>query len=89
MLHAAGGERVELSVSGVRRDYRVRADGDRVWVSSARGELALRALPRHPNPDEEEAPGSLVSPMPGAVVRVAAEPARGWSAARCSWSSRR
>jgi propionyl-CoA carboxylase alpha chain len=58
---------VVLEVDGVRRRFEVTAYGDEVYVNST----ALRALPRFPEPETQHAPGSLLAPMPGTVVRVA------------------
>ncbi|CAL9504610.1 acetyl/propionyl/methylcrotonyl-CoA carboxylase subunit alpha [Streptomyces sp. enrichment culture] len=63
----AGPESVVLEADGVRRRYTVARYGDQVYVNG----LALTALPRFPDPGAQLAPGSLVAPMPGTVVRVA------------------
>jgi propionyl-CoA carboxylase alpha chain len=43
-----------------------------VYVDSALGSLSLRALPRFVDPADVVAQGSLLAPMPGSVVSVAA-----------------
>ncbi|MGQ5636426.1 MULTISPECIES: acetyl/propionyl/methylcrotonyl-CoA carboxylase subunit alpha [unclassified Streptomyces] len=58
---------VVLDVDGVERRFTVAAYGDEVHVGATR----LTALPRFPDPAAQLAPGSLVAPMPGTVVRVA------------------
>ncbi|MFI5676621.1 acetyl/propionyl/methylcrotonyl-CoA carboxylase subunit alpha [Streptomyces cellulosae] len=58
---------VVLEVAGVRRKFEVARYGDQVYVNGD----ALTALPRFPDPTTQLAPGSLVAPMPGTVVRVA------------------
>ncbi|MFF7770893.1 biotin carboxylase N-terminal domain-containing protein [Streptomyces massasporeus] len=58
---------VILDVDGVRRKYEVARHGDQVYVNTT----ALTALPRFPDPTAQHAPGSLLAPMPGTVVRVA------------------
>ncbi|MFI6856971.1 biotin carboxylase N-terminal domain-containing protein [Streptomyces sp. NPDC050416] len=58
---------VVLEVDGVRRKFEVRHYGDQVYVNST----ALTTLPRFPGPTTQHAPGSLLAPMPGTVVRVA------------------
>ncbi|MFF4032053.1 acetyl/propionyl/methylcrotonyl-CoA carboxylase subunit alpha [Streptomyces sviceus] len=58
---------VVLEVDGVRRTFEVARYGDWVYV----GRTSLRALPRFPDPAAQHAPGSLLAPMPGTVVRVA------------------
>ncbi|MFB7593552.1 acetyl/propionyl/methylcrotonyl-CoA carboxylase subunit alpha [Streptomyces sp. NPDC056160] len=59
--------RVVLEVDGVRRGFEVARHGDQVHV----GGTVLTALPRFPDPAAERAPGSLLAPMPGTVVRLA------------------
>ncbi|MEU9439733.1 biotin carboxylase N-terminal domain-containing protein [Streptomyces sp. NPDC048304] len=66
VLHADA-RLVVLDVDGVERRYTVTAYGDEVHVGATR----LTALPRFPDPTAQLAPGSLVAPMPGTVVRVA------------------
>ncbi|MEV5985898.1 biotin carboxylase N-terminal domain-containing protein [Streptomyces sp. NPDC052051] len=58
---------VVLEVDGVQRKFAVARYGDQVHV----GPTALTALPRFPEPAVDHAPGSLLAPMPGTVVRVA------------------
>ncbi|MBE8477168.1 acetyl/propionyl/methylcrotonyl-CoA carboxylase subunit alpha [Streptomyces justiciae] len=58
---------VVLEVDGVQRRYEVSRYDDEVYA----GTTALRALPRLPDPKAQLAPGSLVAPMPGTVVKVA------------------
>ncbi|GLW65152.1 acetyl/propionyl-CoA carboxylase subuit alpha [Actinomadura rubrobrunea] len=75
VVDEAGGEvEVTLDAAGVRRVFRVRAVGDRLFVDSPLGPVALRALPRFADPGDLVAPGSLLAPMPGTVVRVDVEP---------------
>ncbi|MET9731284.1 biotin carboxylase N-terminal domain-containing protein [Streptomyces sp. NPDC006458] len=57
---------VVLEVDGVERKFEVTAYGDQIYVNSTE----LRALPRFPEPETQHAPGSLLAPMPGTVVRV-------------------
>ncbi|GAB2753818.1 acetyl/propionyl/methylcrotonyl-CoA carboxylase subunit alpha [Streptomyces bullii] len=58
---------VVLEVDGVQRRFDVARYGDQVDV----GTTHLTALPRFPDPTAQHAPGSLLAPMPGTVVRVA------------------
>ncbi|MFF0780826.1 biotin carboxylase N-terminal domain-containing protein [Streptomyces sp. NPDC003720] len=59
---------VVLEVDGVQHRFEVARYGtDRVYVNST----ALTELPRFPDPAAQLAPGSLLAPMPGTVVRVA------------------
>ncbi|MFE3036308.1 biotin carboxylase N-terminal domain-containing protein [Streptomyces canus] len=66
VIHADANE-VVLEVDGVRRKFEVARYGDQVHV----GGTALTTLPRFPDPTAQLAPGSLLAPMPGTVVRVA------------------
>ncbi|GAA3821834.1 ATP-binding protein [Streptomyces chiangmaiensis] len=66
VVHADSGL-VVLEVDGVQRKFRVSRYGDQVYV----GSTALTALPRFRAPTADHAPGSLLAPMPGTVVRVA------------------
>ncbi|MEU3841968.1 biotin carboxylase N-terminal domain-containing protein [Streptomyces sp. NPDC028635] len=59
--------RVVLEADGVRRTFEVARHGDQVWVDGT----ALTALPRFPDPTAQHAPGSLLAPMPGTVVKIA------------------
>jgi propionyl-CoA carboxylase alpha chain len=58
---------VVLEWDGVRRRYDIARYGDQVHVN---GET-LTALPRFPAPQAQHAPGSLLAPMPGTVVKLA------------------
>ncbi|WP_328481247.1 ATP-grasp domain-containing protein [Streptomyces sp. NBC_00377] len=58
---------VVLEADGVRRRFEVARYGDRVHVN---GDV-LTALPRFPDPEAQHAPGSLLAPMPGTVVKLA------------------
>lgn len=66
VVHAEA-DLVILDVDGVQRRFEVARHGDRVYVNTT----ALTALPRFPDPTAQHAPGSLLAPMPGTVVRVA------------------
>ncbi|MEU8246212.1 biotin carboxylase N-terminal domain-containing protein [Nonomuraea sp. NPDC048916] len=75
--------RVVLERDGVRHSFDVAtydnvcddAYVDKVYVDSAAGAVELTPVPRLPEPVEHVAPGSLLAPMPGSVLRV--EVARG------------
>ncbi|CAL9555599.1 Acetyl-_propionyl-coenzyme A carboxylase alpha chain [Streptomyces sp. enrichment culture] len=66
VVHADAGL-VVLEVDGVERKYEVTRYGEQVYVNTT----ALTALPRFPDPTTQHAPGSLLAPMPGTVVRLA------------------
>lgn len=76
-LLEAGPDTVVLSVPGergpVRRRFEIARYGDLVAVDSPLGPVALRKLPRFSDPADQVAEGSLLAPMPGAVIRVGAE----------------
>ncbi|GAA2740501.1 acetyl/propionyl/methylcrotonyl-CoA carboxylase subunit alpha [Kitasatospora cinereorecta] len=73
VLVAAAPEEVTLLVDGLRQTFRVAAYGAEVYVDGPRGAVALTALERFPDPAAQVAPGSLLAPMPGTVVRIAAK----------------
>ncbi|MEU8729822.1 biotin carboxylase N-terminal domain-containing protein [Streptomyces tendae] len=60
-------DRVVLETDGVQRPFDIARYGDQIHVNATR----LTALPRFPDPTTQHAPGSLLAPMPGTVVRVA------------------
>ncbi len=59
--------------AGIRRRFEVYVHGDRVDVESSLGHVALTRLPRFVDPAQQVAAGSLLAPMPGAVVSVAVD----------------
>jgi propionyl-CoA carboxylase alpha chain len=63
---------VDLEVGGIRRVIAVHRVGDVSYVDSDLGHSALAETPRFSEPATALAPGSLVSPMPGTVIRVQA-----------------
>ncbi|WP_405636454.1 acety-l/propionyl-CoA carboxylase subunit alpha [Streptomyces sp. NBC_01178] len=76
---SAAPDRVTLEVEGVTRHFTVTADtggnaglgGGRVHVDAPDASYTFTALPRFTDPAAHTAPGSLLAPMPGTVVRVA------------------
>ncbi|KRF11864.1 ATP-binding protein [Nocardioides sp. Soil796] len=64
---------VDLKVGGVRRTCTVRRVDDIAFVDSVLGATTLIESPRFPEPGSQSAPGSLLAPMPGTVVRIAVE----------------
>ncbi|MFF3695369.1 acetyl/propionyl/methylcrotonyl-CoA carboxylase subunit alpha [Streptomyces sp. NPDC002221] len=70
-LDAAAPDRVRLEIDGVTREFDVSRYGDTVYVDTASGCHTLTAHPRFTDPSDLVAPGSLLAPMPGVVVRVA------------------
>ncbi|SCE27361.1 biotin/lipoyl-containing protein, partial [Streptomyces sp. OspMP-M43] len=68
---AAAPDRVTLEVDGVTRHFAVTVHGDRVHVDATDASHTFTALPRFTDPATHTAPGSLLAPMPGTVVRLA------------------
>ncbi|PRZ42058.1 acetyl/propionyl-CoA carboxylase alpha subunit [Antricoccus suffuscus] len=79
-LHAARPDRVDLEVDGIRHVIDIDATADVVYVHSGLGCSVVTEVPRFPEPGSNDAPGSLLAPMPGTVVRVAVEPGASVSA---------
>ncbi|WP_037141114.1 acetyl/propionyl/methylcrotonyl-CoA carboxylase subunit alpha [Rhodococcoides fascians] len=64
--------RVVLDDNKLRRTFHVARYGPDVFIDSSLGPVRLAKAPRFVDPTEEVAAGSLLAPMPGSVVRVAA-----------------
>ncbi|MFZ2529720.1 MAG: biotin carboxylase N-terminal domain-containing protein [Rhodococcus sp. (in: high G+C Gram-positive bacteria)] len=69
---------VVLELGGLRREFRVAryddpARDDAVYIDSGLGPVRLREVPRFTDPSTQVAAGSLLAPMPGAVIRVGVE----------------
>ena len=71
-LISAGPTDVVLEHGGVRRAFRVARYGTEVYVDSAFGCVRFTAVETFPDPADQVTPGSLLAPMPGSVVRIAA-----------------
>jgi propionyl-CoA carboxylase alpha chain len=69
---SAAPDRVVLDVDGVRRAFAVHQTDAAVYVDDATGSSTLARVPRFPDPNALAHAGSLLAPMPGSVVRVAA-----------------
>jgi len=65
-------DQVRLERDGVRTSYSVVIRDDHIDVDSPRGHRRLTLAPRFPDPAAQHASGSLLAPMPGTVVSVAA-----------------
>ena len=72
LVSAAPGT-VTLDLGGPHHRFEVAVAGEYVFVDSDLGPVRLRALPRFPDPSSLLAPGALLAPMPGTVIRVEAE----------------
>lgn len=70
-LVSAGPDLVVLEVDGVRHPFAVARYPDVVHVDSALGPVTLAPVPRFTDPADAAAPGSLLAPMPGSILRVA------------------
>jgi propionyl-CoA carboxylase alpha chain len=73
-VRSAGPGLVVLDVAGIRREFSVARVGGTWYVDSPLGATALTERPRFPEPESASAPGSLLAPMPGTVVRVEVTP---------------
>jgi propionyl-CoA carboxylase alpha chain len=72
VISASDGEVVVVGADGVRRRLRVaRYGGDDIYVDGPGWSVHLRRKPRFVDPTAVARPGSLLAPMPGAVIRVA------------------
>ncbi|MDV6284089.1 acetyl/propionyl/methylcrotonyl-CoA carboxylase subunit alpha [Rhodococcus jostii] len=71
-LVSATARHVALDVAGLRRSFAVSRYGDDVFVDSALGPVSLHAAPRFTDPSAVVAEGSLLTPMPGSVIRLGA-----------------
>ena len=69
-LLEAAPDRVRLRWRGLDRVYRVARAGERVFVDTATGSVALTLLPRLPTAPAAAETGSLNAPMPGKILRV-------------------
>ena len=70
-LVSATPDRVVLDRGGVQRAYDVALHAELVCVDSPAGSVAFERVDRFPDPSQQTAPGSLLAPMPGSVVRLA------------------
>jgi propionyl-CoA carboxylase alpha chain len=72
LLSAQPGEVVLADTAGVATSFAVSRYGTEIFVDSPLGPVALTAVPRFPEPGSAVEKGSLLAPMPGAVIRVGA-----------------
>ncbi|MFG1710149.1 biotin carboxylase N-terminal domain-containing protein [Nonomuraea sp. M3C6] len=68
--------KVVLERDGVRHTFEIAQydEGGKVYVDHVSGHAELTPIPRLPEPVEHVAPGSLLAPMPGSVLRIEMEP---------------
>ena len=69
-LRAITPDLADFDLGGVRRRVRITRAGGSHYADSPLGAHALREVERFPDPSGATAPGSLLAPMPGTVVRV-------------------
>ncbi|MDP9116501.1 MAG: acetyl/propionyl-CoA carboxylase subunit alpha [Actinomycetota bacterium] len=74
ILVRASATEVVIENGGVQRKFAVAAYGREVWVDSSLGCVRLVNADRFADPADLVAAGSLLAPMPGSVVRIAAAP---------------
>ena len=72
-LYSVQPAQVDIEVAGVRQQIDVHRVGDVLYVDGAVGSTVLAEVPQFPALRSIEAPGSLLAPLPGTVVRVAVE----------------
>lgn len=70
---SADSNSVRVRVSGVEHKIAVARTARRVLVTTRKRTLTLIEAPRYLDPSAIAAPGSLLAPMPGAVIRVGAK----------------
>jgi acetyl/propionyl-CoA carboxylase alpha subunit len=63
-------ERIELEVDGILHGYDTHIDGPQTHIDSPDGSITLHELDRYPTTTTHTAAGSLVSPMPGSIIRI-------------------
>jgi propionyl-CoA carboxylase alpha chain len=61
---------VVLDIAGIRHRFAVSIREDGIDVDSTFGALALKPIPRFPDPSAQIAAGSLLAPMPASVIAV-------------------
>jgi propionyl-CoA carboxylase alpha chain len=66
-------DQVEMGLDGVEYVFEVARYGEVRHVDSSQGPVRLETIPRFPDAQVTEAPGSLHAPMPGRVTRVEVE----------------
>ncbi|MFI6998228.1 acetyl/propionyl/methylcrotonyl-CoA carboxylase subunit alpha [Nocardia sp. NPDC050175] len=62
--------RVELDIDGVSYTFDVTTYRDRVCIDSAAGPVELTPVDRFPDPADQHAAGTLLSPMPGSIITI-------------------
>lgn len=72
LVAARPGEVVLADDAGVATSLAVSRYGAEIFVDSPLGSVALTAVPRFPEPGSTVEKGSLLAPMPGAVIRLGA-----------------
>ncbi|AEH09504.1 MULTISPECIES: biotin carboxylase N-terminal domain-containing protein [Protofrankia] len=73
LVHRIDAGLVDITVDGVRATVYVTRDGAVFHLDGRGASTVAREVPRFVEPGANVAPGSLVAPMPGTVVRVVVE----------------
>ena len=72
-IRAAELPELHLEIDGLQRRFVVTTDGNRVFVQTSAGEVALAELLRFPDVSQQAVAGGYAAPMPGKVVAVKVE----------------
>jgi acetyl/propionyl-CoA carboxylase alpha subunit len=73
VVHRAAADMVDVEVDGHRVSCGVHHAGGYVYVDSPLGSTRFHEIPRFEPPAREDVTGSLLSPMPGAVIAIEVE----------------
>jgi acetyl/propionyl-CoA carboxylase alpha subunit len=73
VVHRAASNTVDVEVDGHRVSCGVHHAGGYVYVDSPLGSTRFHEVPRFEPPAREDVTGSLLSPMPGAVIAIEVE----------------
>jgi propionyl-CoA carboxylase alpha chain len=79
-VHGGSPASIDLEVDGHRWVAAITADGDDLYVQTARGTVHLRVQPRFVVPGPVAVSGGFVATMPGVVIDVRVEPGQAVSA---------
>jgi acetyl/propionyl-CoA carboxylase alpha subunit len=73
VVYSVTPDQVDIRFNGIRRIVSVNRVESTSFVDSSMGSSVLTELPRFPTHGDLTAPGSLIAPMPGTVVRISHE----------------
>jgi propionyl-CoA carboxylase alpha chain len=63
-------EMLECVIDGIRSQYQIYRDGDRLFVFDSFNDIQLKVLPRFVDPSTSSIEGGLLAPMPGKISEV-------------------